>query len=132
MKKLFSVIICSLVVSATVNAQNKVRFSEIKAGMTDKALEKDALKIANKRGIDYCWREYYTKAVITSEKWEMAYNKNGFLVGRRIHMMLYGKLPEGKCVISDFTFKEKLLPDEKFSNILYYDHVGEMVHVECD
>jgi hypothetical protein len=132
MKQLLGIFICSLLINIQAFSQNKVKFSDIKPGMKDEQLEKEALRIANKRGIDYAWREYYTKAVIISDKWELEYTKNGFLKGRKIHMNLYGKLPQGKCAISDFTFKEKLLPDEKFSDMLYYDHVGDMVYVDCE
>ncbi len=113
-------------------AQNKARFSDIKAGMEDRDLEYQAIREANKRGLMFCWKEDFTKAVIISKKWEYELDKDGFAIARKIHMVLYAVLWSGRCTMTDFTFKQKLLPNETFSDKLYYQSVGDMVYVECE
>jgi hypothetical protein len=113
-------------------AQNQARFSDIKPGMVNKDLEYQAIREANKRGLTLCWKEDFTKAVIISKKWEYELNKDGFAEARKIHMVLYAVLWSGKCAMTDFTFKQKLLPDDTFSDKLYYQSVGDMVYVECE
>lgn len=121
-----------LLLSTPAFAQNQARFSDIKPGMEDKNLEWQAVREANKRGLMFCWKEDFTKAVIISPKWELDLDKDGFVKARKIHVILYSVLWSGKCAMTDFTFKQKLLPDETFSGQLYYQAVGDMVYAECE
>ncbi len=126
---LFFAIFC---LCSSSNAQNQAKFSGIKPGMKDEKLEKMAVKLANKRGMVFDWHEVYYKAVIISDKWELDLDRDGFLKGRKIHMELLSILPSGRCAMTDFTFKQKLLHDEKFSSALYYDRVSDLVYVDCE
>ena len=130
--RLILLLIATLLFSTGAYAQNAARFSDLKAGMTDRGLELQAIREANKRGIAFCWREDYSKAIIISPKWEMDLDANGYLRARKIHVQLYGTLSNGRCAVTDFTFKQKLLRNEKFSTKLYYESVGDMVYVECE
>lgn len=114
------------------SGQNQARFSDVKPGMTNKALERQAVWLANKRGMNYNWHQRYKKAVIISRKWDLLLDKNGFLKGRRIHMELYAEFPNGKCAMADFSFRQKLLVDETFSDELQYDSAGDIVEIECE
>jgi hypothetical protein len=128
----YIVLIIAIFFSASAYAQNQTRFSDIKPGMQDTELEWQAIKEANKRGLTFCWKEDFTKAVIISPKWELEMDSEGFVKWRKIHMVLYAVQWNGRCAITDFTFKQKLLPDETFSDKLYYQSVGDMVYVECE
>ena len=127
---LLSIVVFSFCTSSI--AQNKAKFSDIKPGMTDAKLEKMAVKLANKRGMVFNWHEVYYKAVILSKNWELDLDRDGFLKGRKIHMQLLAILPSGRCATTDFTFKQKLLHNEKFSSALYYDRVSDLVYVDCE
>jgi hypothetical protein len=117
------------------SGQNTARFDDIKAGMKDPRLEQEAIEVANAKAIGYHWHETYTKAVIVSPDWEPAFDRNGALNGRTIHVELYAKMDNGKCGIIDFRFKQKLLtegPKDVFSDLLVYDSNRDEYYVDCD
>ena len=126
------ILIAFILVTVPAVAQNKARFSDIKPGMTDKIMEHQAIILANRRGTNFCWHEDYSKAKIISTKWQPDLDKNGFIRGRIIHIELYGQFLNGKCIMTDFTYKQKLLPDDTYSDMLYYDSAGDMVYAECE
>ena len=112
-----------------------MRFDDIKAGMKDTRLEEEAIEVANAKAIGYHWHETYTRAVIVSSGWELAFDKNGAMNGRTIHVELYAKMDNGKCGIIDFRFKQKLLtegPKDIFSDLLVYDSNGDEYYVDCE
>jgi hypothetical protein len=113
------------------HAQNQAKFSDIKPGMSDRWLEREGVRLANKRGMNYAWHERYFKAIIISGDWEPYFTCDGFLKGRLLHMELYAEMPNGKCAMGDFTFKQKLLEDDTLSD-LYYDSAGDLVYVDCE
>jgi len=133
MLKYLALILATIIlIKQPAAAQNQVRFSDIKPGMTNPSIEKQAIWLANRREANYTRREEYHKAVIISNKWEPDPDKNGFYKGCELHIELYGEMPNGKCIMADFTFIEKLLPNETYSKVLDYGSVGDMVYVECE
>ena len=134
MIKYLSLILAAFVCCAIpARSQNEVRFSSIKAGMKDLDIEREAVRLANKRAIEYHWPEEFWKAKIISDDWEDIFDADGDLAARKIHIELYARMNSGKCAMADFTFKEKLDEDGQFSRILFlYDHIGDMVNIECE
>jgi hypothetical protein len=136
MKKPFYLIFLIIVLfQITASAQNTVRFSDVKAGMKDAALEQEAIEVANAKAIGYHWHEEYTKAVIVSPNWELTFDKNGAVNGRKIHVELYSRMDNGKCGIVDFRFKQRLNtegPKDVFSGLLVYDSNGDEYYVDCE
>lgn len=114
------------------NAQNQATFSDIKPAMKNKSIEKAAVFLANQKSAEWYWPEDYKKAVIISDKWRDVYDKWGRLKGQKINMVLYGEMPDGKGVLTDFTFIRKLESDEQLSDYLSYYSVGDMVYAEAE
>ena len=121
----------TIISSVCANAQNQVRFSDIKAGMVDPYLEKQALNIANERATDLHWLAEYKKATIISKKWQPIINTNGILTGREIHMELYCVEQNGNCEIADFTFRQKY-KDGEYSTHLFCTKVGQLYNIDCE
>lgn len=117
--------------SISAIAQNQAKFSDIKAGMKNKWLEQQALRIANERATDLHWLAEYKKATIISKKWQPILNDYGYLVGRKIHMELYCVEQNGNCEMADFTFKQKYKA-EGYSNRLICIKVGQLYNVDCE
>ena len=112
-------------------AQNQVKFSDIKAGMKNRQLERQALRIANERATDLHWLAEYKKATIISKKWQPILNDEGYLVGRKITMELYCVEQNGNCEMADFTFKQKYT-DEGYSERLICIKIGQFINVDCE
>jgi hypothetical protein len=112
--------------------QNLATFSDIRPAMKNKNIEKAAVFLANQKSAEWYWPEDYKKAVIISDKWSDIYDKFGRLKGQKINMVLYGEMPDGKGVLTDFTFIRKLKSDEKLSDYLSYYSVGDMVYAEAE
>src|SRR5436190_14362963 len=112
----FLIALCSSFSSSY--GQNLTKFSDIKPGMRDKWIEREAVRLANKRGMNYNWHERYLKAVIISSDWEPYGTRDGCLKGRKIHLELYAEMPGGKCFMADFIFKEKLREDGTLSEFM--------------
>jgi hypothetical protein len=112
-------------------AQNLVKFSEIKSGMKDEYLEDQGLKIANNRAVNLRCPEEYTKAVILSYKWEKDYDKWGDLAGRQIHMQLYCVKRDG-CGMAEYTFRQKYEGRGNFEDKLRFVKVSYMYNVACE
>ena len=112
-------------------AQNKVKYSDIKAGMEDEWLEHQALKIANERATDLHWLANYKKAKIISYKWHLLLDRDGNLIGRDIHLELYCVEPNGNCQMADFAFKQKY-KDGEFQDRLICTKVGELLNIDCE
>lgn len=122
-----------LLFAVPATAQNQARFSNIKPGMKDYEVEREAVRLANKRAREYAWPEEFWKAKIISDHWEDIRDHEGYLVAREIHLELYAVMNSGKCAMADFTFREKLHEDGKSTHILFlYDHIGDMVNVQCE
>ncbi len=114
-------------------AQNQARFSNIKPGMKDADVEREAVRLANKRAREYAWPEEFWKAKIISDHWENIRDEEGYLVAREIHLELYAVMNSGKCAMADFTFRETLEEDGKYSRLKFkYDRIGDMVNVQCE
>jgi hypothetical protein len=112
-------------------AQNHVKYTDIKPGMHDRWLEREGVRLANKRGMEYHWHERYTKAIILSNDWELYYDHFGCLHGRCIRMELLAEMPNGQCAMADFTFKQPLRNDDTPSD-LSYDTMGDFIYIDCD
>ena len=112
--------------------QNQATFSDIKPAMKNKSIEKAAVFLANQKSAEWYWPEDYKKAVIISDKWRDVYDKCGRLKGKKINLVLYGEMPDGKGVLTDFTFIRKLESDEQLSDHLSYYSVGDMVYAEAE
>lgn len=133
MLKYFALIFLNLfILSSSAFAQNLAKYSDIVPGMEDRDIERQAVHLANKQGTNYHWPEEYEQATIISRKWDLVVDNDGFSIGRKIHAVLYGKLPGGKCIMTDFTFIQKLQPNEIYSGTLSYGSVVDMVVVECE
>ena len=115
----------------SASAQNGVKFSDIKAGMKNRQLERQALRIANERATDLHWLAEYKKATIISKKWQLILNDEGYLAGRKISMELYCVEQNGNCEIADFTFKQKYT-DEGYSERLICIKIGQFINVDCE
>lgn len=121
-----------ILLNTPVFSQNEATFGGIKPGMVNREIERQAIRVANKRCGDFGWQEEYYRAVIISHEWQRDLDKNGFLKGRKIHIELLAKKPNGKCVMADFTFRQKLLGDGTFSQRLIYDGTDDLVYVDCE
>jgi len=133
MIKHFAFLLLAIVLfNTTLTAQNRARFSDFKAGMTDEGLVKQALKTANERALNLRCPETYTRGVILSYNWINELDKNGFIKARRIHIELYCEKPDGRCAIADYTFKQKHDIDDVFSSRLIFEKVGSMYYVDCE
>ncbi len=122
-----------LLLSVTSFAQNQARFSNIIRGMKDADVEREALRLANKKAREYHWPEEFWKAKIISDHWKNFYDEEGNLMAREIHLELYAVMNSGKCAMADFTFREKLHEDGKSTRVMFlYDHIGDMVNVQCE
>ncbi len=132
MTRYFAVFFHLLLIAALpASAQNKTKFSNIKAGIKDEWLEHQALRIANKRATDLHWLAEYKKATIISSQWQVILDDEGYLIGRKIHMELYCVLPEGNCKMADFTFKQKY-KDDGYQDRLICIKVGQLFNVDCE
>lgn len=119
--------------SFEVSAQNQARFSNIRPGMKDYEVEREAVRLANKRAREYAWPEEFWKAKIISDHWENIRDEEGNLVAREIHLELYAVMNSGKCAMADFTYREKLKEDGKSTRVVFvYDHIGDMVNIACE
>src|ERR1039458_9628913 len=116
-KYLVPVILALLFSWSPASAQNQVKFSKLKPGMRDEFIEREAVRLANKRAMLYAWHEEFRQAKIISDNWEDIIDCDGNLVGREIHIELYATLFSGKCAMADFTFREKLIEDGRYSHI---------------
>ncbi|MCF8451132.1 MAG: hypothetical protein K9G49_14760 [Taibaiella sp.] len=100
--------------------------------MKDYHLQQEALRAANKRGSDIRCREDYSKAVITSEDWEVERNDEGFIMGRHLHMELYGETPDGKCGVAHCILRQKMLGDDTYSTKLKLVEMGAFYSMMCE
>jgi len=112
-------------------AQNKITFHDIKAGMKDERLERQALRIANERATNLHWLAEYKMAKIISQKWTVVRDYDGYPLGRTIDIELYCVKPNGDCAMADFVFKQKY-KDEEFSDRLICLHVGDFINIDCE
>jgi hypothetical protein len=132
MKLLAGIVLVWLASSYTANAQNYARYSDIKAGMKNLHLEHDAVRAANKRAAAMRCRESFSDAVIVSEAWEKEGRCDGQLMGRYIHMELYGETPDGRCGVAHCVFGQKVLADDTYSPKLHVVEIGTFYHLECE
>ena len=130
-KYIVSFLFAAVVYCTPAAAQNQAKFSDIKAGLKNKRLEQQALRIANERATDLHWLAEYKKATIISKKWQPILNDEGYLVARKIHMELYCVEQNGNCEIADFTFKQKYTA-EGYSDRLICIKVGQLYNVDCE
>ena len=114
-----------------VFAQNKITFHDIKPGMKDEWLERQALRIANERATNLHWLAEYKRAKIISQKWTVVRDYDGYPLGRTIDIELYCIKPNGDCAMADFVFKQKY-KDEEYSDRLICLHVGEFINIDCE
>ncbi len=112
------------------SAQNQVQFSDIKAGMHDKWVEYEAVRVANQRATNLHWLAEYKKATIISHKW-MIITEGDEPICRVIHVELYCEKPGGFCEMADFTFKQKYR-DGRYIDKLTFVDAGQFLHVDCE
>jgi len=133
MHRNFTLLFLLIIFSLSAQAQNQARFSNIKPGMKDADVEREAVRLANKRAREYAWPEEFWKAKIISDHWENIRDEEGYLVAREIHLELYAVMNSGKCAMADFTFRETREEDGKYSRLKFkYDRIGDMVNVQCE
>ena len=111
-------------------AQNHARFSDIKPGMVNRELEYAGVREANKKAAQLGCREEYTQATITSASWELFY-EDGELLGRKIHMEVYGRTWEGQCGVTHFLFRQKYLGHHEYAK-LKCDEINDFYTLECE
>ncbi len=75
-------------------------------------------------------REEFKRATIVSPEWELFYDC-GTLVGRKIHMEVYGETWEGQCGVTHFIFKQKYLGHHEYGN-LRCDFMGDFYDMDCE
>ena len=122
-----------LLITTPAMAQNQARFSNIEPGMKDPDIEREAVRLANKRAREYNWPEEFWKAKIISDHWKTFRDEEGYILAREIHLELYAVMNSGKCAMADFTFRETMEEDGKYSRLKFrYDHIGDMVNVPCE
>ena len=112
-------------------AQNKIKFSDIKAGMRNEGIERQALWLANERATNLHWLAEYKKAKIISDKWQVVGSDPEEPICRIIHIELYCEKQDGDCEMSDFTFREKF-KDGKYQHKLLFLNAGDFIHVDCE
>jgi len=109
------------------------KFSSIKAGMVNAALEQQAVKAINAKATSENWTEKYTKAKIVSTSWEIEKNEiTGAIICRKIYMKLLGVWPDGKCQAVDMGFRQDYTGGGKYSSTLIYHSIGDMKPVICE
>ncbi len=128
------VVVCLLLLSFqfSVMAQNHARFSDVKAGMHSQRLENEALFLANKKASTIRCGEVYRRAVIVSDGWEVERNQEGFIIGRHLHMELYGETKDGKCGMSHCVFRQRRMGDETFAPKMKLEELGAFYTLECE
>lgn len=119
---------CFFAVAA--NAQNQAHFCDIKAAMHNPELEQAGVLAANKKAAQMGCREEFKRATITSPEWELFY-EDDILVGRKIHMEVYGETWEGQCGVTHFIFKQKYLGHRRFGN-LRCDFMSDFYDMDCE
>jgi hypothetical protein len=117
---------------ATASAQNYARYSDIKANMVDRHVEHQAVMAANKRAATLRCKESYEDAKIVSDDWDKIYSEAGRLIGRAIHMELYGTNYEGKCGVSHCIFQQKMRGDDTYSPKLTLVELGPFYNLKCE
>lgn len=108
-----------------------IKFSTIKAGMSNPTLEQQAVTVMNTKAKNENWDEKFTKAKIVSTAWEIRKNPvTGVIEDRVIYMKLLGVWPDGKCKVVDFGFRQDYVAG-KYSS-LKFNSIGEMKPVICE
>jgi len=128
----------SLAVAAVVcfcalgtHAQNHARYHDIKRSWKDPELEYTALVEANRKAAAIRCQEHYILAKIVSDDWEVMANEDGNIVGRYLHMELYGETRDGKCGVSHCVFKQRRMGDETYARLRIVE-LGEFYDMECE
>ncbi len=113
-------------------SQNHARYSDIKAGMKDRHLEAEAIWVVNRKAEVIRCKEEYSKAVITSEDWEIETDHNGTITGRHLHMELYGETQDGRCGVAHCVLRQKVEGDNTYSPKLKLADMGAFYSLECE
>lgn len=113
-------------------AQNKARYSDVKASMKKPQLEAHALYVANKRAAALRCKEEFKIAKIVSDDWEVMRNDHGMIIARYIHMELYGETTDGRCGMSHCIFRQNMLADNTYSPRLKVENLGAFYDLECE
>lgn len=106
-------------------------WSVFKEGMVNPQLTKEALEVANNEAVRQSWKETYSKAKIKDKEWFIEKNRYGITVSRVINVYLYGKRPDGTCVMQEFTFFQRY-GEGSFSKVLEYNAYSSAVKLDCD
>jgi hypothetical protein len=130
MRFLISLALLTLLLPWRTCAQNSAHFCDIKAAMHDEYLETAGVRAANKKAAQMGCREVYKVAKIVSPEWELFY-ENDLLVGRKIHMEVYGETWEGQCGVTHFIFKQKYLGHHEWGN-MRCDYMGDFYDMDCE
>jgi len=100
--------------------------------MKDKRLEEEALWVANKRATTTRCREEYVWAKIVSENWELERNEDGEIIGRHLHMELYGETDDGRCGVSHCIFRQRVQGDNTYAPKLKLADMGPFYALDCE
>ncbi len=130
MKCVISSLLAIIFFAPCTLAQNNVQFSDIKAGMHDRWVEREALRVANMRATNLHWLAEYKRATIISHKWRIV-TLGDEIVCRVIHIELYCEKPGERCEMADFTFKQKYHGDGYINKLTFVD-AGQFIHIECE
>lgn len=117
--------------SSAPEASPTLKFSAVKAGMSNPTLEQQALIVINTRAKNENWDEKYKKAKIISAAWEVRKNSiTGVIEDRIIYMKLLGVWSDGKCKIVDFGFRQDYEGSQY--SALKFNSIGEMTPAICE
>ncbi len=122
----------SLTCAVPALAQNYARYSDIQAGMHDPILEHQAVMAANKRAAAIRCPESFEDAKITSSEWEIVRHENGMIVGRYLHIELFGRTDRGRCGAAHCVFRQKMRGDNTYAPRLTLVEMGPFYRMRCE
>lgn len=125
--------VCVFIYSSTsglASAQNYAHFCDIKPAMVNHSLEYAGVETANKKAAQMGCREVFKMAKIVSPGWELFY-EGDMLIGRKIHMEVYGETWEGQCGVTHFIFKQKYQGHHNWGK-LRCDFMGDFYDMDCE
>ena len=117
--------------AASAQSNNNAHFCDIVPAMHNRHLEEAAICAANKKAAQSGCREEYKRATIVSSAWELYYDDMGVLLGRKIHMELYGETWDGRCGATHFVFRQTYLGHHQYTR-LRCDQMGDFYAMDCE
>ncbi|MFN8396643.1 MAG: hypothetical protein U0176_18605 [Bacteroidia bacterium] len=118
----------TLVVTEKGKAKMGLAFDDLKAGMSDPALEAKMVGAIKEMG----WQEVPKRAKIESKEWFIKRHPvSGAIISRSIAGWVYSVWPDGHCGFQDFTFIEQY-DGTKFTGRLSRESTGTQKVCDCD